>query len=311
MIASRRFNDWLPVVLSMALLVSGCGIASSYRMAPQKTIRDFSDNGRYVKRVGVVALLNNAPFADDQAAVPFMSAFLESIQAADSGAVLMIPGKTEEAAYLWNPPRLADGHLDVFALSRLARQEGLNALVSPVLMDIRVLTRKTGFWIFRAVKYDLQVQTAASLYDTITGSCLDLGILNQKIDIDAYDAERIRNGEEVVIDELFEVVQEMGEELGERMSKAIRESRWLASVVAVEEGGCIINAGSDAGIETGDRFSVLDGSEVLTGLDGERYVVPGLKLGELVIERVTARQSLGKPVSGQVPPAGSILIPGE
>jgi hypothetical protein len=64
------------------------------------------------------------------------------------------------------------------------------------------------------------------------------------------------------------------------------------------------------GIEVGDGFSVLDGSAVLTGLDGQRYSLPGSKIGEITINRVSPRQSFGAPESGEIPPAGSILIPG-
>lgn len=307
--ASRGLKKVLPVLFVLALVVSGCNIASSYRPAPQETIRDFSHNEKYVKKVGVLALLNNTSFVGDQVPAPFMIAFLESVQSAASDAALVIPGKMEVPPFLWNPPRIANRQLDVFALTGQARQAGMNALVSPLLMDIRVHSRKTGFWIFRDVEYNLQVQTAAAIYDAITGTRLDLVLLNEEIEIEDYEAERIRNGEEVIIDELIDAVQEMGEELGERMGDAIDKSRWLASVVAVEDGACIISAGSEVGVATGDRFSVLDGSAILTGLDGQRYVVPGVKIGALTVDRVGARQSLGTPESGELPPAGSIVVP--
>ena len=306
---SRVLDTVLPFLLMLALVISGCGIASSYRTAPQKTIRDFPNSGKYIKKVGVMALQNSTMFVGDQVPAPFMIAFLESIQATASDASLMIPGKMAVPPFLWNPPRIAGGNLDVYTLAGLARQEGINALVSPLLMDIRVLSRKTGFWIFRDVEYNLQVQTAAAIYDAITGTRLDLAVLNEEVEIDAYDAERIRNGEEVVVDALINVVQEMGEELGERMGEAVEESQWLASVISVENGTCIISAGSEAGVEAGDRFALLDGSSILTGLNGQRYIVPGEKIGVVTIDRVTARQSLGKPESGEAPPAGSIAVP--
>jgi hypothetical protein len=59
-----------------------------------------------------------------------------------------------------------------------------------------------------------------------------------------------------------------------------------SAVVSIEDGACIIAAGSEVGIEVGDGFSVLDGSAVLTGLDGQRYILPGPKIGEITISRV-------------------------
>jgi len=309
MIVARRSKALLAPLLA-AFLIAGCGIASSYRPAPQKTIRDFSGSGKYLKKVGVVALLNNAALLGQQVPVPYMRAFLESIKANASDTNLVIPGPTEALPFLWNPPRAANGHLNVFTLSRQARQEGMNFLVSPLLMDVRVRTRDTGFWFFKDVAYSLQVQTAAAIYDTITGTRLALGTLIDEVDIDEYEAERIRNGENVIVDSLEEMVEEMGQSLGERMAKAINEGKWLASVIALNDGSCVISAGSEVGVEKGDRFAVLDGSEVLTGLDKQRYVVPGVKIGEIAVDDVAPGQASGSPVSdGPVPPVGSILVP--
>lgn len=295
--------------LLVALLVSGCGIASSYRPAYKKAIRDFSGSSDYRKKVGVQALSNATLFASDQVADPFMTAFLASIESVASDAVLAVPSKTEVAPFLWKPPRTANGDMDVFTLAGLARQEGMNAVVSPLLMDIRVRTRNTGFWIFKDVAYSLQIQTAATIYDAITGSRLALGILTDEVDIDEDEAGIIRNGQEVQVDDLVDVAEEMGEALGQRMGDAINGSKWLASVVSIEDGACVISAGSEVGIQAGDRFTVLDGSGVLTGLDGQRYIVPGPKVGEITISRVAPRQSFGAPESGELPPVGSILIP--
>jgi hypothetical protein len=298
------------LLLLVPILICGCGISRSYRPADQKTIRDFSGGSNYRKTVGVMALFNTTRFTSAQVASPFMKSFLSSIASAASGAVLVVPGKADTPPFLWNPPRLANGELDVFALSGMVRAEGMNAVAGPLLLDIRVRTRDTGFWIFKDVAYSLQIQTAAAIYDAITGARLALGILTDEVDIDEYEAGLIRDGQEVPVDDLVVVAEEMGEKLGERMGDAISDSRWLTSVHAIEDGECVIAVGSDAGIEVGDRFTVLDGSDFLTGLDGQRYTVPGEKIGEITISRVGPRQSFGATETGEMPPVGSILIPG-
>ena len=309
MIALSAVRAYRLIPLLLAVMISGCGIASSYRAAGQKTIRDFSDHGDYAKKVGVVALLNTTTFRGDQVPFPFMTAFLESIASEASPAILVVPGRSEVPSFLWNPPRIANGELDVFTISSLAREQGMNAVVSPLLMDIRVRSRDTGFWIFKDVAYSLQIQTAATLYDAITGARLALGILTEEVDIDADQAALVRNGQEVLVDDLVEVAQEMGEDLGERMGEAIKDSKWLASVVAIDGGACMFKAGSAVGIEMGDRFAVLDGSGILTGLDGQRFIVPGTKIGEIAVNRVTDQDAWGAPESGELPPVGSMLIP--
>ncbi|BBO70528.1 hypothetical protein DSCA_44580 [Desulfosarcina alkanivorans] len=299
------------LLLLVPILVCGCGTSTSYRPADQKTIRDFTGGSGYRKTVGVMALLNTTRFTSDQVALPFMTVFLSSMESTASGALLDVPGKAGAPPFLWNPPRLANGDLDVFTLSGLVRAEGMNAVVSPLLLDIRVRKRDTGFWIFKDVAYSLQIQTAAAIYDGITGARLALGILTDEVDIDEYEAGLIREGQELQVPDLVEVAEEMGEALGERMGDAISDSSWRASVHSIEDGACIIQVGAEAGIQAGDRFTVLDGSRVLTGLDGQRYIVPGAKIGDISIGRVGPRQAAGVTETGAVPPVGSILVPGQ
>ncbi len=299
------------LVLSLlaAFLLSGCGVSSSYRSAKQKTIRDFSDSDKYRKVVGVLVLSNATMFNSPQVASPFMDAFMSSLESNATDALLMVPGKAEAPPFLWNPPRIVNSDIDVFSLSGLARQAGINAVVSPVLMDIRLRTRKTGFWFFKNVAYSLQLQTAAAVYDAATGARLALGILTDEVDIDEDQAGIVRSGQEAEVDDLVELAEEMGNALGEGMGDAIKNSQWTSAVVSIEGRSCVIVAGSEVGIEVGDGFSVLDGSAILTGLDGQRYIAPGPKIGEITISRVSPRQSFGEPESGEIPPAGSILIP--
>ncbi|HSO19740.1 MAG TPA: hypothetical protein VLT88_09800, partial [Desulfosarcina sp.] len=120
-----RGSAWMRMAAVVsAVLIGGCGIASSYRPADTKTIRDLDDGGGYVKKVGVVALLNTSLFTGSQISLPFMTAFLERMAADADDADLVVPGRSEVPPFLWNPPRADDGELDVFTLAGLARQEG-------------------------------------------------------------------------------------------------------------------------------------------------------------------------------------------
>jgi hypothetical protein len=299
------------LLFPLVLMVAACGIASSYRPAVRKTIDDFSDTNVYRKTVGVLALVNTTMFTSPQVASPFLQSFLEGLKSEASDVRLRLADDTDAPSFLGTPPRIANGDIDVFHLSAAARQAGMNTILSPILMDIRVRKKDTGFWFFRDVSYRLQIQTAAACYDVITGSRLALGILTDEVDITGEQADSISNGREVQVDDLVEVAEKMGEKLGERMGEAVEKSKWLTSVVAIENGSCVLPAGSEVGIRIDDRFSVLDGSAVLTGLGEQRYIEPGWKIGEITIRQVTAGNSLGSPTSGDTPPVGSILVPGQ
>ena len=292
-----------------ALLLTGCGIAASYRPADKKTIRDFSGDA-YHMRVGVMALVNTTRYTGTQMAAPFMQRFLERMHEEIPDALMVLPGETGAPTFLWQPPRLANGELDVFSLSALARRDGFNVLVRPALMDARVRKEDTGFWIFKGVNYYLQIQTAASVYDAVTGARLLLKMRSDEVEIDEQQAGMFEAGQEVPVDDLTGIVEEAGEVLGEQMGDAVAQGRWLATVIAVNDDGCVIPAGSESGLDVGDKLAILDGSAMLTGIDGEHYRVPGPKIGEVVVRQVSPRSALVSPESGPLPPVGSLVIPG-
>jgi hypothetical protein len=70
-IAGPKKNGRL-LSLLLVLLLSGCGISSSYRSTEQKTIRDFSGSSKYRKAIGVLVLSNATIFSSAQVAAPFM-----------------------------------------------------------------------------------------------------------------------------------------------------------------------------------------------------------------------------------------------
>lgn len=299
----------LPFLLVLLLLVSGCGISAPYRSADKKTIRDFDASDTYRKTIGILALTNTTTFTSDQITSPFMEAFLAELKSTVPKADLLLPDTAPNTPFLNNPPRLDNGDLEAFGLCSQARQAGLHAVVSPMIIDVRTSKKNTGFWFFRDVSYILQIQTAAAAYDTVTGARLSLGILTEKIDISEQQSQQVKNGQEIKIDALVEVIREMGDQLAEQLGEAIEDSRWASAIVSIENGRCGIPAGSKAGIKAGDRFSVLEASDVLTGLNGQQFVVPGIKIGDITIDRITDQHAFGSPESGSPPPIGSIVVP--
>lgn len=300
------------LIPALLLVIGGCVFVRSYRSAEEKTLRDFTDDGGYKKSVGVLALTNTTFFTSGQVATPFMDAFISGVASTAKGVALAVPGKTDAPSFLIHPPRRqTSGELEVFALSGLARLEGMNAVASPILMNIRVRKEDTGVWFFKDVSHRLQIQTAAALYDAITGARLALNILTDEVEIDESQASTIRSGQETRVEALVEIAQEMGEALGEKMGSAIAKELWQASIVSIEDGLCVFHAGSDAGIAPGDRFAVLEASSVIAGLDQQGFIVPGAKIGEITISRVTPKKSYGKPESGALPPVGSVVVSGK
>ena len=293
----------------IAVTLTACGIAAAYRSAEEKTIRDYAESSTYRQRVGVMALANNTVFTSNQIAGPFMNAFMENLTDNASDALMMTANQSDIPTFLMNPPSLENGKIDAFEMAAMARQVGFNIVVSPALVNLRVRKSHSGFWMFHEEFYTLQLQAAATLYDTITGARINFEIVTEEIEIDDQQAKLIQSGEEVQVYELADVAMEMGETLGEQMGEAIDANDWATTVISTENGRVTIPAGSDIGIEPGDRFSILDASRVMDGIDGQRFVVPGLKIGEIEILQSAPNRSTATVSDGLSIPVGSIVVP--
>lgn len=306
-----HFRTWQPVfVMLMAMLAAGCNIMADYRPAEIRTIQDFSEDNGYRKQIGVMALTNTTRVISDQTAEPLMESFLAGMAGAAKDAQLVVPGQADAPSFLAHPPRLPSGEVDALAFSALARQAGMSGVASLVLMDVHAYKEAHGLWIFRRVSHHVRIQVAAVAYDAITGSRLAFDVLTEDILVEEQVVDSINAGQAVQIPELGEAFSKMGAELGERMGERIAAARWTTSVIAVENGACIIPAGSRLGIAVGDRFAVLDTSEVAAGWNGQQYIVPGVETGKLRVIQVTADQSVCAPEAERdTPPVGSIVVP--
>ena len=89
------------------------------------------------------------------------------------------------------------------------------------------------------------------------------------------------------------------------MSKA----KWMASVAVVEGQIVTLATGRLAGLKDGDRLAVFEGRKIVTGQNGDKYIAPGFKLGEIRItsvEEAKARATMEQPADIQ---PGDIALP--
>ncbi len=297
----------LPILLALFFLISGCGMAASYRPTDQKTLNDINATHDYRKKIGVLAMVNATTFTSDRISVPFMERFLSALKSSDRKAQLLLFDDVQNAPFLNEPPLDEAGRIDSFILCEQARREGVQAIVRPVIMDVRAGKKFSGFWLWRKLHHWLDVQAMARAYDTATGASLSFTILTERIDINAQQYQMIEAGQEVDLDALLNVIKDMGHDLGREMGNAIDEIPWMTNVISADSGLCELPAGKNAGIETGDSLIVLSTNGTITGADDQRYIIPWNEVGWLKVTRVTAEKSFAAPETGELPPVGSIV----
>lgn len=194
------------------------------------------------------------------------------------------------------------------AAARHWRSEGYQGLVALALLDLRLETKKTGALWFRKARHFIQLEAVVDLYDPYTGAKLmsDVAELSLKINADDHDA--LKSGSQTHLADLDELLLDLADDFGDETAKALQDHPWQTSVIRMDVQGIVVAAGRRSGVQAGDRLAVYRGERTVEGVSG-KFVLPGLKVAEIQIERVDDAQSYAKALSADSVRPGDIAMP--
>ncbi|NNG00549.1 MAG: hypothetical protein HKM93_14275 [Desulfobacteraceae bacterium] len=291
------------------LLVVGCSLPVSYRQADRKTMGDAGNIRRYDHRLGMVRIENQTPYRDDRIESTIFQT-MNSILEQNCSRLQLQTYKDESAPLFFNAlPKSDAGIMNNFILAQQGRENGLHAILVLRLTGIDVLEEKAGIMMFRKSKYYLQIQVISELLDTYTGAKLMNDTTMTRLKIDESDAENIRRAEGSADPLVIEKLVEITSDIAESACRALQTSQWRVMVLSAEGNQVVISAGSAVGVEVGDRFDIFDGSRIIEGADGETFVLPGYKIGEIQVTGIYPNRAEAVIETNTSVPSGSIVIP--
>ena len=106
-----------------------------------------------------------------------------------------------------------------------------------------------------------------------------------------------------------EAFQNIASEMGEQVCDEIDLHPWRGYITSVLADKIVISSGKTAGIRSGGVFEVFDSSVIFDGSAGQRFFVPGLKIGEIKVTTVFADRAEAIKVSGENIVEGSFIGP--
>ena len=89
--------------------------------------------------------------------------------------------------------------------------------------------------------------------------------------------------------------------------RSLNRHVWTGSIVSLDEGKIMVNAGRDAGLRPGIVFEVFCVDECVTACTGQAYALPDQKVGEIRIVSLKTRRALTEPVAGAGFQVGQIV----
>jgi len=205
------------------------------------------------------------------------------------------------------PPRLETGIIDNYSLAVLGRQLGLNAIVTGSLEDIRIMDELRGVWITKDTHHLVQVFIRVEVSDTRTATKLLDETFNRQIEIDDIEYQIIQEDDKIDLPQLNETLNKLLTDVGDSICDTIKDQPWTGYITKVDGGKFVIPSGTRTGLKLGDILEVYDSSRIIEGVGGQRFITPGLKIGEIEIMAITENQTQAELVDGEGIAAGSTV----
>jgi hypothetical protein len=276
-------------LLAAVLVLGGCtsikNAAKTVKEGPQSIVSVRSGgSGDMKKKAVVIGLEPASPAAPAGFGAHFQTAISESLDKECRELLFDL----DLAGSLKSPPKLASGVVDGYALTVLGRRQGVNFFVFGSLNDVRFQEEKKGFWLWKNIRYSLRVAVRMEIFDVETATKILDESLSEEMELDEMQSQQFQSAGRIQLGDLKPPLAAIMRKAAQRACTTLRDQPWRGFIVGGGPQKIAISSGLKAGLTTGKTLEVFGAGPVIESKDGQRYVMPGAKIGEAVISSVSA-----------------------
>ena len=318
---SNRIRSPLTTAILIALLFASlsCSVPKPIETTVEKTTKTIKRTTRSITRtiklddqdlkrvVEIFNFENNSLRESGEFQEVFHKGLPEYINNSCPGVLVVEPQADSLLKVIKEPPKLKTGITDNYALAILGRQFGLNAIVVGSLDDIRLKDEIRGVWVTKDTHHIVHVFIRVEMVDTRTETKLLYNTFERRIEIDDIEYQLIKESAKISLPELNETLKKLLTDVGDSICDTIRDQPWTGFITKKEGDKFFISSGSRIGLKAHDVLEVFDSSRIIEGLGGQRFITPGLKIGEIEIVSITENKSEARLIEGNGIIAGSTV----
>ena len=252
-----------------------------------------------VRRVGIIKFENNSLQAETEFQNIFHKGLPDFLNQNCEGILVDDPETGNLLRIVTEPPKLKSGHLDTYSIALIGRQLGLNAIVTGSLEDIRIIDEAQGIWITRETVHFMEVVIRVEVNDSRTATKLLDYKFTKNVEIEDLDYQMIKQDDKIHLPMLNETLNELLAEISKEICFTVKDQPWTGFITEAAQDRFTISSGSTTGLKTGDVLEVFDSSRIIEGVGGQRFITPGLQIGEIEIVAITPNRSEARLISGK------------
>jgi hypothetical protein len=111
----------------------------------------------------------------------------------------------------------------------------------------------------------------------------------QTFSLSSTDQQLFIDGDDRHIKKMDKEIVDMAEECGEQAAEYMADQPWETTVLRVEPGAVILAAGGQSGFKLDDRLDVFAAQRTMKDLSGQKFIVPGYKVGQVRVASMEGR----------------------
>ncbi|MBU4317987.1 MAG: hypothetical protein KKF30_12040 [Proteobacteria bacterium] len=226
------------------------------------------------KKVGVMPLVNMTEYKEALDLGPLESCINERLVSSCTGIIITAREKAG-ASFLADPPKKASGTMDTMAMALIAREEGFNLILRPILTKVHH-EKPTSWWNWLIKDEDLITMTIRmEIYDTHTGAEIFHDNFMEEQDITKVETKELPVPQIMALPDFEVMSSKLAKTMANKISNNIDAFPWKGFLVASDGKTGFLSCGSSLGLKKGQELSLSKDLEVLTGYDGNQYILPG------------------------------------
>ena len=299
---------WLSI---FSLTFLGCGVTRTVEETVEKTTKSVKNTTRtftrgfklsdedLLRRVGIINFENNSLHETTEFQDIFHKGLPDYMNANCEGILVDDPETGSLLRMVTKPPKLKSGHLDTYSLALIGRQMGFNVIVTGSLEDIRFNEELQGILWTKDTHHFVEVVIRVEVNDMRTATKFLDYKFTEEVEIEGLDYQIIQQNDRLRLPMLNETLSKLLADIGSEICHTIKDQPWTGFITKADTNRFFISSGSEIGLKVGDVLEVYDSSRIIEGIGGQRFITPGLKIGEAEIVSISTNASEARLISGK------------
>jgi hypothetical protein len=243
--------------------------------------------GRIKQTVAIIPFSNQMPWVAHRLQTDFMTDLIHALQKKSSRIILLVPGDTRYPQELDRFIPAAGSTPDNIGLATLCQQTGINAALTGQLVNIMVEDKKRGIWWFKHPAPLARIEMEVTLYHAGTAAKLLDNTVFLDVPLSGADLAALKRDQVLNATAAAEPLKDTATTLAKQICKRLEALPWQGSISAVSADKVSVPFGKVAGLAIGNVLEVENRGDLLVASNGSKYILPGLKIGQIRISAVT------------------------